>query len=86
MTMYNGHMKQVSATEANTHFLQLMAEAAETGEPIMVTKRGKPTLILQPIPQKKKFHYRMGLFADKVKIVGDIVGPIVPAEEWEAMR
>ena len=27
-----------------------------------------------------------GYMADKVKIVGDVAGPITPLEDWESMR
>jgi hypothetical protein len=27
-----------------------------------------------------------GYMADKVKIVGDVVGPVTPLEDWECMR
>ncbi|GAC1588175.1 MAG: type II toxin-antitoxin system prevent-host-death family antitoxin [Sphingomicrobium sp.] len=44
-------MKKVGAFEAKTHFSSLL-EAAERGETIVVTKRGKPVAQLGPVKPK----------------------------------
>jgi prevent-host-death family protein len=74
-------MKQIAAGEFKAKCLALMDEVQQTGEPVLITKRGKPVakLVPAPAPLDDIFDYMKG----KVKIVGDIVGPITPEEDWE---
>lgn len=41
-------MKYISAAEFKAKCLKLMDEVQATGEPITVTKRGKPVAVVQP--------------------------------------
>jgi prevent-host-death family protein len=41
-------MKQVAAAKFKATCLRLMEQVAETGEPIQVTKRGKPLVVITP--------------------------------------
>jgi prevent-host-death family protein len=74
-------MKQMAAGEFKAKCLMVMDEVQKTGEPVMITKRGKPVAQLVPAPNEADdiFGYMRG----KVKILGDIVGPIIPEEDWE---
>jgi len=74
-------MKQMAAGEFKAKCLMVMDEVQKTGEPVMITKRGKPVAQLVPAPNEADdiFGYMRG----KVKILGDIVGPISPEEDWE---
>lgn len=48
--MYNGHMTiSVPAGEFKAKCLKLLDEVAETGETIVVTKRGKPVAQIGPM-------------------------------------
>lgn len=48
---------------------------------MLITKHGKPVARLSPAPAEPEDVF--GYMAGKVKIVGDIVGPITPIEDWE---
>jgi prevent-host-death family protein len=75
--------KQVKASEFKAKCLALIDEVAATGQPIVVTKNGKPMAELVPhSPAKKKSPF--GIWKGKVKIVGDIISPI--DVEWDAMK
>ena len=52
-----------------------------TGEPVVITKHGKPVVKL--VPAEKQADDIFGYMSGKVKIVGDIVGTFTPLEEWE---
>ena len=57
-----------------------MDDVAETGEPIMITKRGLPVAELVPAtPSAEKV---FGAMKGRLKTLGDIVSPI--DVEWEA--
>ena len=58
-----------------------MDQVSKSGEPVLVTKHGKPVVKL--VPAEKQGDDIFGYMAGKVKILGDIVGPITPPEDWE---
>jgi len=58
-----------------------MDKVSHTGEPIVITKHGKPVVKL--VPAENHADQIFGYMAGKVKIVGDVVGPITPVEDWE---
>lgn len=74
-------MKHVAAGEFKAQCLAIMDYVFETGEPVLITKRGKPVAKL--VPAEKPIDDIFGYMAGKAKIVGDIVGPITPLEDWE---
>lgn len=46
-----------------------------------LTKPGKPAA--KPIPASSPPDDVFGYMTGKVKVVGDIVGPVTPTEDWE---
>ncbi len=74
-------MRKMAAGEFKAKCLAIMDEVQQTGEPVLITKHGKPVAQLAPAPDSRDdiFDYMKG----KVKILGDIVGPITPGEDWE---
>ncbi|MGD0567825.1 MAG: type II toxin-antitoxin system Phd/YefM family antitoxin [Candidatus Sulfotelmatobacter sp.] len=74
-------MKQIAAGEFKARCLAIMDQVSRSGEPVVVTKHGKPVVRL--VPAEKQGDDIFGYMAGKVKIVGDIVGPVTPAEDWE---
>ena len=81
--------KTVKASEFKTKCLELMDEVAESGEEIIITKGGRPISRLVPYREKreeaqdsgkgKNLKAPFGMYRGKIKIHGDIVGPM-PAE------
>lgn len=72
---------EIKAGEFKAKCLKLMDEVARTGEPVVITKRGKPVaklVAVEPEPRKPLFGYMAGT----VLFEGDIVSPI--DVEWEA--
>ena len=43
-------MKSVGIFEAKTHFTAICDEVVRTGQPTLVSKRGKPLVLLTPAP------------------------------------
>ena len=74
-------MKQMPAGEFKARCLAVMDQVLDGGEPVLITKHGKPVVKL--VPAEKQADDLFGYMAGKVKIVGDIVGPITPLEDWE---
>jgi prevent-host-death family protein len=42
-------MKQIPATQFKARCMRLLDEVAETGEPLVITKRGRPVARLEPL-------------------------------------
>jgi prevent-host-death family protein len=77
-------MKQMPAGKFKARCLSVMDDVNATGEPVIITKRGKPVAKVVPVTSKKQDLF--GFMAGEFKVVGDIESPVVPLEEWEVMR
>ncbi len=75
-------MKEVKASVFKARCLQIMDEVAETREPVVITKHGKP--ICQLTPYRPKPHTLFAVSKDTIVITGDIISPI--DVEWEAQQ
>ena len=78
-------MPRVGAAEFKARCLELMDRVAERRESYVITKRGKPVAKLAPLDRSDDeplFGRLRGLGEE----VGDITAPVVPAEEWDALR
>jgi len=61
--------------------LAVMDEVQAKCESVIITKHGKPVAKLVPVdPEQDDFY---GFMKGKGKILGDIVSPIIPPEDWE---
>ena len=74
-------MKQMPAGEFKAQCLAVMDQVCKSGEPVVITKHGKPVAKL--VPAENQAEEMFGYMAGKVKIVGDIVGPVTPLEDWK---
>jgi prevent-host-death family protein len=61
--------------------LKLMDEVARSGQPVVITKHGKPVAQLAPVPAEPKSLF--GYMKNTVTITRDIVAPI--DESWSAV-
>ena len=77
-------MKLMRASVFKARCLSVMNDIQATGEPVIVTKRGKP--VVKVVPVKPEQDDIFGSMADEVKIVGDIESPVVPLKAWKIMR
>lgn len=77
-------MKTISVTEFKAHCLELVNEVARTGEPVILTKHGKPTAMVVPSPTEPGKKWTPGQHRESARIVGDIIAPL--DEPWEALR
>jgi len=77
-------MKTMAAGQFKARCLQVMETVRTTRVPVLITKRGKPVAKLVP-PDEAPIHI-MGRLAGKIEILGDIVSPVVPPEDWESLK
>ncbi len=77
-------MKHMAAGKFKARCLSVMDDVNATGEPIIITKRGRPVAKVVPVTSKRQDLF--GFMVGEFKVVGDIESPVVPLEEWEVMR
>ena len=75
-------MRTMKAGEFKATCLKVMDQVYETGDPVVITKHGKPVAQLVPVKQKPKTLF--GALAGEIEIKGDIISPI--DVEWDAVR
>jgi prevent-host-death family protein len=80
---YLVRMKSIAISKFKAHCLALLEDVARTGEPVVVTKRGKPLARVVPTGAKSKYPQRS--LAGTVTILGDVISPAVPAGAWNAV-
>ena len=69
----------IAADEFETRCLELLDEVAETGEALVITKRGKPIARLVPVADGS---LPFGALAGSVVAEDDVVSPV--GEAWDA--
>lgn len=77
-------MKKIAAAKFKAQCLKVMEQVRTTREPVLITKRGQPLAKL--VPAEKPTDDFIGRLEGVFTIVGDIESPIVPPEDWDALR
>jgi antitoxin (DNA-binding transcriptional repressor) of toxin-antitoxin stability system len=77
-------MKQMRASAFKARCLKVMTDIQATGEPVVVTTRGKP--VVKDVPAKPEEGDILGFMAGEFEIVGDIESPVVPPSHWKIMK
>jgi prevent-host-death family protein len=75
-------MRTIKASEFKATCLKLMDEVAVSGEPVVITKNGKPVAQLGPVVSRPRT--LRGLHKGQIEILGDVIDPF--DVEWEANR
>ena len=75
-------VKTIEASEFKAKCLQLMDRVAETGQPLVITKNGRPVAQLGPVVTRPPT--LAGAHRGQITVVEDILSP--NDEEWEAAR
>ena len=76
--------KSIPAGVFKTKCLAIMDEVQAKSQSVIITKHGKPVAKLVPIAAKRDDLF--GFMKGKMDIVGDIVRPILPLDEWESLK
>lgn len=76
-------MRTLTASEFKARCLAVLDEVASTGEPVTITKRGKPVAqLIAPLPVADESPQRR--LRGRGRILGDIVSPPLPPTAWDA--
>jgi prevent-host-death family protein len=78
-------MKSIAVTEFKAQCLALLEDVARTGEPLVVTKRGKPLARVVPSGGAMAT-YPQSTLSGSVTLLGDVMSPAIPPTVWSAVR
>jgi prevent-host-death family protein len=78
-------MKIIGAGQFKQHCLRLLDEVGASGEPIVITKRGRAVAQLTPVGPEHHDDWR-GAMEGRGEILGDLVAPATEPREWHALR
>jgi len=77
-------IRTIPAGQFKARCLKIMDDVRVTRQPVMITKKGKPVAKLVPADAAPQDVF--GCLRGEVEILGDIVSPAVPLEDWEVLR
>jgi antitoxin (DNA-binding transcriptional repressor) of toxin-antitoxin stability system len=77
-------MKQMRAGVFKARCLAVMDDIQATGEPVVVTKRGKP--VVKIVPAHTDHPDIFGCMSGRMRIVGDIESPVVSLKDWKILK
>jgi prevent-host-death family protein len=72
-------MQKIPAAQFKTHCLAVMDQVAESGQPVVVTKHGKPAVQIIRVMSDEDDIF--GFLAGKGRIAGD-VEETIPVSDW----
>jgi antitoxin (DNA-binding transcriptional repressor) of toxin-antitoxin stability system len=75
--------KTVSVSEFKATCLRLFEEIRQTGQPIIVTRRGEPIAQVGPPPKAGRGDGWLGCLRGTGQVLGDLVSPVLEHEAWE---
>jgi prevent-host-death family protein len=78
-------MRTIAAGQFKQTCLRLLDEVGASGEPIVITKRGKAVAQLTPVEAGREADW-LGAMRDRGEIHGDLVAPATDPGEWDALR
>lgn len=79
-------METVSISKFKATCLALLDRVKQTGEPILVTRRGEPIAQVVPPPRPEKPKAWLGSLRSTGRILGDVVAPASDEDDWEVLR
>lgn len=78
-------MRTIPAGEFKQTCLRLLDEVGASGEPIVITKRGKAVAQLAPVKPERSEDW-LGAMHERGEIRGDLVARATEPGEWEVLR
>jgi prevent-host-death family protein len=73
-------MKRMTVTDFKKHALEVFREVSESGESVVVTRRGQPLAQVNPVEDEAPW---IGKLSGALIITGDIVSSVAE-DDWDA--
>jgi len=78
-------METIAISKFKATCLAVLERVRTTREPILVTRFGKPVAEVLPPRAERAGKRVLGQLDSSTKILGDLIEPALPADEWEAI-
>lgn len=78
-------MESIAISEFKATCLKLLERVKNTGQAVMITKKGEPIALVTPPPLPAQPKSGYGMMQGTVQIKGDIIEPL-PLEDWEVFK
>jgi prevent-host-death family protein len=79
-------IQEIAISKFKAKCLSLLQEVSKTKTPLRVTRRGKAIADVIPAASEGDERSWIGSLAGSVKIVGDVVSPVIDIETIEAIK
>lgn len=78
-------MENIAISQFKATCLKLLKKVKNTGEPIIVTKKGVPIAMVSPPPKEPQKKSYFGVMKNSITFMGDIVSPL-GTEDWNVYK
>ncbi len=78
--------KTIAAAAFQAKCLRLINDMAEDGEPLTITRRGRPVALLSPVRPEHAERSVIGAMRGSVLAYDDPFGPAADPADWNALR
>ena len=79
-------MKEMAISKFKATCLAVLERVRRTGQPVLITRFGKPVAEVVPPRPKPRSDSWLGSLRNSGNITGDIVGPASSEDEWETLQ
>ena len=78
-------MNTINASDFKARCLAILDRVHETGERVVILKRGRPVAELSRVTGESDT-YPQAELKGTVTVVGDVMGPVFPEEHWDSLK
>jgi prevent-host-death family protein len=79
-------MRAMPISQFKATCLAVLERVRKTGQPLRVTRFGKPVADIVPPGPESRSHSWLGSMRGTLEIAGDIVAPVSKPSDWEALK
>ncbi|MDX2207820.1 MAG: type II toxin-antitoxin system Phd/YefM family antitoxin [Gemmatimonadales bacterium] len=79
-------IETMSISEFKATCLAVLERVRKSGRPLLITRRGQPIAEITPPSPGAAGEEWVGTMRGSARITGDLVAPVVSADEWEALN
>jgi prevent-host-death family protein len=82
---YDRRVETVAISKFKAECLAILERVRRTGQPVLVTRFGKPVAEVVPASIPEREAGWLGRYRTEARVVGDIVAPAASPAEWEVL-
>lgn len=83
--MPQSRVTTIDASDFRARCLAILDQVHETGEEVVIVKRGRPVAVLSRVAEEGE-RYPQAELEGTVVIVGDVLEPVFPEEHWNSLK